>query len=74
MPQIADDIIKRCPFCNDESNTTNGSIGNLEHLHLYCTLPTLKEARAHCNQKIEDALFDIYNYTSKLEYNWPFQE
>jgi hypothetical protein len=34
----------------------------------------LDKARAHCNQKIEDALFDIYNYASKREYNQPFKE
>jgi len=34
----------------------------------------LDKARAQCNQKIEDALFDIYNYASKHEYNQPFKE
>jgi len=33
IPQIADNIIKKCQFCDDESNPANGSIGNLEHLH-----------------------------------------
>jgi hypothetical protein len=36
-------------------------------------MKTLVKTRKHCNQKIELALFDIYDYASKLEYNQPLQ-
>jgi hypothetical protein len=47
LPSIADNIIKRCPFCNDTRP------GDLEHLHLYCKSPILINAQAHCHEKIE---------------------
>jgi len=67
--QIANEIIKKCPFCNGNDNNANACIGTREHLHLYCNMKTLIKTREHCNQKIELALFDIYDYASKLEYN-----
>jgi hypothetical protein len=73
-PRVAQKIIKVCPFCNSDTRETNGSIGNLEHLHQYCTGPILVDVRNHCNQKIEDALFDIYDYASIHGYNLPFNE
>ncbi len=73
-PRVAQKIMKVCPFCNSDTRETNGSIGNLEHLHQYCTGPILVDVRNHCNQKIEDALFDIYDYASIHGYNLPFNE
>ncbi len=78
---IADEIIKQCPFCVEPNNTTiepnnttSKRIGNLEHLHLYCTYPTKINVRTHCHNKIELATHDLYNFASRREYNLPFQE
>jgi hypothetical protein len=63
LPSIANNIIKRCPFCNDTQP------GDLDHLHLYCKSPILINARAHCHKKIEMALYNLYDTASMVEYN-----
>jgi len=68
IPSIANNIIKRCPFCKDTRP------GDLEHLHLYCQSPILVNARLHCYEKIEDALYDLYNFASMYEYNQPIDD
>jgi hypothetical protein len=64
------DIIKACPFC--KQRTINSiKIGNLEHLHIYCDS---KHVRAHCNQKIEETLHNLYNFATKREFNCSMDE
>jgi hypothetical protein len=58
-PEICN-VIKACPFCLT-INSSDGKVGNLEHLHMYCTSRHLQKVRVHCNQKIEDAIRDLYN-------------
>jgi hypothetical protein len=66
--EICKDIIKACPFC--EQRTINSiKIGNLEHLHIYCNSKHLQNVRAHCNQKIEEALHNLYDFAAKREFN-----
>jgi hypothetical protein len=72
-PNICKDIVMACPFCT-YTYSENIRKGKLEHLHLYCSSKHLKKARYHCYQKIEDALHNIYNFASMLEYNCPFDE
>jgi hypothetical protein len=66
---IANNVIKACPFCDAVNNNSDRISGNLEHLHLYCSATYLVAARSHCNQKIEDAIVNLYNYASLREYN-----
>jgi hypothetical protein len=66
---IANNVIKACPFCNAVNNNSDRISGNLEHLHLYCSATYLVAAQSHCNQKIEDAIVNLYNYASLREYN-----
>jgi hypothetical protein len=61
-------------FCVEPNNATSKRTGNLVHLHLYCTSPTLINVRAHCHNKIESAIHDLYDFASRREYNLPFQE
>ena len=68
IPHIANNIIKACPFCITTDSNLDRRCGNLEHLHLYCPSPILCKARAHCHQKLEDALYDLYDYASMREY------
>jgi len=70
IPAIANDIIKACPFC--QNNDVQKKIGNMEHLHLYCTACHLMDARSHCHQKIEKAIVDLYNFASMREFGIPF--
>jgi hypothetical protein len=62
-PMICNNIIRACSFCRTPARICN-RIGNLEHIHLYCPSSFLQRARPHCNQKIEDAIYNLYNYTS----------
>jgi len=71
---IADEIIKACPFCNQGDNNTRKSIGNLEHLNIFCTSQILVGARSFCHQKIENAIFALYDFASMREYGTPLQE
>ncbi len=71
-PWIAEDIIKRCPFCNVQHH--NIHVGNLEHLHLYCTSQLLQDTRTHCNEKIESAIHEMYHYASLREYGVSLQD
>ncbi len=71
-PWIAEDIIKRCPFCNAQHH--NIHVGNLEHLHLYCTSQLLHDTRTHCNEKIESAIHEMYHYASLREYGVSLQD
>jgi hypothetical protein len=41
---------------------------DLEHLHLYCKAAILQNARAHCHEKIEIALQDLYAFATRLEF------
>jgi len=66
--EISNHIIKKCPFCTDES-VNNINIGNLEHLHLYCSSRFLQKAREHCLQKIESAIYELYEFAAYKEYN-----
>jgi hypothetical protein len=43
--------------------------GNLEHLHLFCHSIHLKKARSECNQKIESALYAIYDFAAMREFH-----
>jgi hypothetical protein len=69
-----DEIIKACPFCNQGANNKRKSIGNLEHLHIYCASQLLVGARSFCHQKIEKAIFALYYFASMREYGTPLQE
>jgi hypothetical protein len=73
---IADTIIKGCPFCPSSRHSIDAAkiIGNLEHLHLYCTSPIISDVRHHCSQKNEHAIPELYNFASMCEYQTPFQE
>jgi hypothetical protein len=71
--EICIDIIKACPF--REQRTINSiKIGNLEHLHIYCNSKHLQKVRAHCNQKIEGALHNLYDLAAKREFNYSIDE
>ena len=48
--------------------------GDLEHLHLYCRNASLVKARAFCHDKLEQAIYNIYNYASIREKNLSFAE
>jgi hypothetical protein len=74
IPHIANDIIKVYPFCMTNNGTSIKRIGNLEHLHLYCTAPILVDTRTHCHQKIEESIYAIYNYASLHEYKLSFSD
>jgi len=63
IPTIYNNIIRACPFCQPTLDIRS-KIGNLEHLHLYCTSQYLHEARVHCNEKLERAIFNLYNFAS----------
>jgi hypothetical protein len=71
---IADEIIKACPFCNQGDNNTRKSMGNLEQLHIFCTSQVLAGARSFCHQKIENAIFALYDFASMREYGTLLQE
>jgi hypothetical protein len=70
---IANNIIRACPFCSTTSEICN-KIGNIEHLHLYCSSRHLKETRFYCNQKIENATLKLYDYASRCEFGCSLQE
>jgi hypothetical protein len=67
-------IIKTCPFCVTPENRPSDKIGTLEHLPPYCNSPILQKTRDFCYKKIEDALFDIYDFASKREYDTPLED
>jgi hypothetical protein len=68
-PNIAKNFIKAFPFCDSIDSNGYRRCGNLEHMHLFCPSPILVNTRTHCLQKIETALFNIYNYASIREYD-----
>ncbi len=70
---ICNNIIRACPFC-EESPRVRNNIGNLKHLHLYCSSTHWKKARTHCYQKIELALQNLYDYASIIEFDCPLYE
>jgi hypothetical protein len=72
-PMTCNNIIKACPFC-DQDRWIRKKIGNLEHLHLYCTSEILQKARNHCYQKIEDAIGNLYSFAAHHEYNCDLQD
>jgi hypothetical protein len=53
IQRIANNIIKACPFCERNKNNSAMRIGNMEHLHIYCTAPILTDTRAHCHKKMK---------------------
>lgn len=65
---ICNDIIKACPFCQPIPGN-RCKIGNLEHLDLYCSSPLLRDARLFCNQKIEDAIYNLCEFSAFREYS-----
>ena len=67
-PMICNNIIRACPFCKQDP-WIRKKIGNLEHLHLYCTSEILQKTRNHCYQKIEDSIGNLYSLAALLEYN-----
>ena len=71
-PYICDDIIKACPFCS--TFTGKNSKGNLEHLHIYCPSRHLQRVRSYCNEKLEKAIHNLYDYVSYRESNCSMQE
>jgi len=73
LPNINNNIIKACPFCQQMPRIKN-PIGNLEHLHQYCSSNVLQRARIHCHQRIEHALHNIYNCASINEYGRELHE
>ena len=72
-PRICNNIVKACPFC-DQNPWIRKKIGNLEHLHLYCTSDILQNNRNHCYQKIEDAIGNLYSFAAHHEYNCDLQD
>jgi len=68
IPLIRDHLIKACPFCGSFGVEGN-KIGNLEHLHLYCPNIYLQKARDLGNQNLEKAIYDVYNFAAKIQYN-----
>jgi hypothetical protein len=46
-------------------------IGNMEHLHIYCTSPILTKTREYCHTRIEAALHALYNSASIHEFATP---
>jgi hypothetical protein len=46
----------------------------LEHLHVYCTSQLLVGAHSFCHQKIENAIFALYDFASMREYGTPLQD
>jgi hypothetical protein len=73
IPMICNNIIRPCPFCKQHL-VIQQKIGNLEHLHMYCSSPSLQEVRLHCNQNIENAIRNLYEWSSMIEYNCSFQD
>jgi len=73
IPMICNNIIRACLFCKESPRVRN-NIGNLKHLHLYCSSTHLKKARTHCYQKIELALQNLYDYASIIEFDCPLYE
>ncbi len=71
-PMIRNNIIRACPFC-DQSPWISKKVGTLEHLHLYCLSSILQGVRNHCNQKIEEVLYKIYNVAAQFEYGCSIQ-
>jgi hypothetical protein len=71
--EIADEVIKRCPFCHIEDIQARRKNGNLEHLHLYCTSQMLVDTRSFCYQKIEDAIIKLYDFASNREFGYLFK-
>jgi hypothetical protein len=66
---ICNEIVLACPFCNSNESGNGIRKGNLEHLHLFCQSIHLKKARMECNQKIESALYAIYDFAAMREFN-----
>jgi hypothetical protein len=57
---VAAEIMRR-PFC------TSIYEGDLEHLHLFCTMPILQQLREQCYEHIEHALHSLHNFAHKNE-------
>lgn len=74
IPATAELIIKKCPFCNDCNHNPAPKVGNLEHLHVYCSSPVLEKARKHCHDKLKTAIYELYDFAAIQEYNVPFSE
>jgi hypothetical protein len=70
---VINDIIKACPFCSHTFGTDNKK-GTLGHLHLYCPSMFLQRVHAHCNQKLEEAIYQLYNFASLNECSLPLHE
>jgi hypothetical protein len=71
LPHISQDTIKSCPFCPTHATIATKHCGNLEHLHIYCQAPLLVKTRDFCHDKMEQAIFNIYDFASMLEYDIP---
>jgi hypothetical protein len=41
---------------------------------MYCSSQSLQKARLHCNQNIENAISNLYECYSMIEYNCSFQD
>ncbi len=61
---ICNEVVLACPFCNSYESSNGIRKGNLKHLHLFCPSMHLKKARTECNQKIESALYAIYDFAA----------
>jgi hypothetical protein len=46
----------------------------LEHLHVLFVTSTLEKARKHCQDKLETAIYELYDFAAIQEYNVPFSE
>lgn len=73
FPNISNNIIRACPFCLQIPRISY-PIGNLEHLHQYCSSTILQRARTHCNQRIENAILNLCNFASINEDGHAFQD
>ncbi len=73
LPMICNNIIRACPFCQNRNMITN-RVGNIEHLHLYCSNTCMQRTRLHCNYKIEEALHNLYSFAAQQEYGCSFEE
>jgi len=73
LPMICNNIIRACPFCQNRNMITN-RVGNIEHLHLYCSNTCIQRTRLYCNYKIEEALHNLYSFAAQQEYGCSFEE
>jgi len=69
ITHTSDEIIKACPFCDRTNEGATRRSGNREHLHLYCNSQTLIKACFYCHQKIENAIYKLYEDASMREYD-----